>query len=107
MIQLCDEKLGIGPCSICERERRMAGKDISLKEGIDFLREAGMRVIVIGEGAVDTGDNPNSRTIAALAITYISYVKERYPSVHHEADGSPSIEGMIQQYIHQNEATKT
>jgi hypothetical protein len=75
--------------------------DISLKEGINFLREAGMRVIVMGDNTVDSGDayevitNPDARTIVALALTYISYVKERFPQVHHEADGTPSIEEMI------------
>jgi hypothetical protein len=130
MIELCDEKLGIGPCYICERDRRMSGKskcicvagykmscpihglkpmerktDISLKEGIDFLRQAGMRVIVIGEDAVDTGDNPDNRTVGALALTYISYVKERFPQVHYEADGSPSIEEMIRKIMNEEKTS--
>lgn len=143
MIELCDEQLGIGPCSICERNRRMSGKpkcicvagykiscpihglkpmeeksdreefekfshinpterrEISLKEGIEFLRKSGMRVIVVGEDVVDAGVeiNPSPRTIAALALTYIAYVKERFPQVHAEADGSPSIEWMIRKYL--------
>lgn len=35
--------------------------------------------------------------VAAYALTYIRYVKERYPEVHKEADGTPSLETLIRE----------
>lgn len=52
-------------------------------------------IIKKGSILVDRDHLTSLREALDFSQAYIDYVKERYPEVHQEADGVPSIEKMI------------